>query len=152
MWYWVLAGCGVVIICVLAVIALRLQLKVRALKQQRRQQQLALEQAERDQRQRINKSIQIIAQGVSADQLTLTEGAIRIKVLLDSLGVDEAVRREYVAFYQLAKATDHIPILAEWKKLTLKKRLAFDSEREQLEGQYRDFIMDAAKRIRGKTF
>ncbi|TQV73452.1 DUF2489 domain-containing protein [Exilibacterium tricleocarpae] len=151
MWSWILFAGGLIIL-VLAVVAVRLQLQVAALKRQRQSEQLALEQAERDQRDRINKSIQIIAQGVESDQLSLTEASIRIKVLLDSLGVDDSVRAEYTAFYQLAKATDHIPILAQWKQLTLKKRVAFDRERETLEGEYRDFVLDAAKRIRGKTF
>ena len=151
MWIWVLVGCALIIL-VLAVIAVRLQLKVAALKRQRREQQQALEQAEREQRERINKSIQIIAQSVGSDQVSLTEASIRIKVLLDSLGVDGAVREEYIAFYHLAGATDHIPILAQWKQLTPKKRLAFDREREKLEQQHREFVLDAARRIRGRTF
>ena len=58
--------------------------------------------------------------------MTLTEGAIRVRVLLDGLSVNEDVQEEFAAFYQLAKATEHIPILEGWKQLSTKKKLAFD--------------------------
>ena len=152
MLYPILITSALVVILVLSAIAIHLQLKLR---KQKAKQQAQLEELERvaiEQRERLNKSIQIIALGLQDDQMTLTEASIRIKVLLDGLGVDESVRQEYVAFYELAKATDHIPILEEWKALSLKKRLAFDKERVAQEEKFKDFVLDAAKRIQGKTF
>ncbi len=126
--------------------------QLRVLKNKRAQQKEALEQAGREQRERVNKSIQIIAQAIVEEQMTLTEGAIRVRVLLDGLGVSESVQKEFSAFYQLAKATEHIPILEAWKQLSTKKKLAFDSERERLEKDYREFVLDAAVRIQGQYF
>ncbi len=148
--YLLLFACLVVV--VLASVAGYYLLQVRAM-QKRQAQQLAQLQAEGEaQRQRVNRSIQIIAQGLLDDQLTLTEGAIRIKVLLDGLSVEDEVQARYAAFYQLAKATDHIPILEAWKALSTRQKLAFDREREQLESDHREFIIDAAQRIKGEQF
>jgi len=153
MWYPYLIGVAVIIIAVLTVIAVRLQLKVRAQEAEQRKKLQALEQAAAEKRKRINKSIQIIAQAaLQEEQLTLTEASLRIRVLLDSLSVEESVQKEFVAFYELAKATEHIPILEEWKALSLKKRLVFDKERTDLEEKYRELVLDAARRIRGRHF
>ncbi|GLS26676.1 DUF2489 domain-containing protein [Marinibactrum halimedae] len=106
---------------------------------------------EKERQKRIN-SIHILAQGVLDDQLTMTEAAIRIGVLLDSLGVDESVRERYRVFYQLAEKTAHIPILENWKKLSSKEQRRFTKEREVLEAQFHDFIRQAAKNIRSDSF
>ena len=143
---------AIVVVVVLTVVAGYYLWQLRLLNNKRAEQQRALEQAGREQRERVNKSIQIIAQAITEDQMTLTEGAIRVRVLLDGLGVNEDVQEEFAAFYQLAKATEHIPILEGWKQLSTKKKLAFDSERERLESDYRDFVLDAAARIQGQVF
>ena len=143
---------AIVIVLVLAATAVYYRIR---LYQLHKKQQSYLEQsfrAQTEQVDRINKSIQVIAQGLLDDQLTLTEGSIRISVLLDSLDVDDQVRQEYSAFYQLAGATDHIPVLEAWKRLPTKQKLVFDRQRTQLEGDYKEFVLDAAKRILQRRF
>ncbi len=143
---------GIVVIVGLTTTAGYYLWQLRLLKNKREQQKEALEQAGREQRERVNKSIQIIAQAIVEEQMTLTEGAIRIRVLLDGLSVNETVQKDFAAFYQLAKAAEHIPILEAWKQLSTKKKLAFDSERERLEKDHREFVLDAAARIQGHSF
>lgn len=126
--------------------------QLKQLREKQQAQRQALEQAGAEQRVRINKSIQIITQAMLEDQMTLTEGAIRTRVLLDGLSVDESVKAEFSAFYQLAAATDHIPILDAWKALSTKKKLVLDSEREKLEKDHKEFVLDAARRIQKKHF
>ncbi|WP_232305503.1 DUF2489 domain-containing protein [Gilvimarinus polysaccharolyticus] len=104
------------------------------------------------QRQRINTSIQVIAGSVGREDLSFTEASIRISVLLDSLSVDDSVREEYSAFYQLRDATSHIPILEQWKKLPVAERRKLEKERLRHEQTYSAFVLAAAERIRGKTF
>ncbi len=132
--------------------AFSLSRKVRALEGKRKQDAVAMADELNQQRNHRNRSIQIIAQGIMTEQLSLTEGAIRIRVLMDGLNVDAAVQEEFNAFYQLSDATSHIPILEEWKKLKLKQRLAFDNERVQLERDHKEFVEDAAQRILGREF
>ena len=143
---------GLVIVACLSVYAFYLQRKVWARAAERKIQDDALAQEGKDQRRRINQSIQIIAQGALEDQLSLTEASIRIKVLLDSLGLESRVTQEYEAFYALALATDHIPILAQWKALDKKQQRAFEKQRMALEVEHKAAVIEAAGRIRGLSF
>src|SRR5690606_10366796 len=107
-----------IIVTVLAIIAGVLLYKVH---QKNTAQRILLAEKEsviQEQREGINRSIQILAQASQSDELTLTEASIRISFLLDSLGVDDEVREEFSAFYQLRNLTEHIPILEGWKKLS----------------------------------
>jgi len=143
---------GLVIIAVLAAYAIYLQRKVRAKAAEEKEQEEALEKENIDQRRRINQSIQIIAQGALEDQLSLTEASIRIKVLLDSLGLESHITKQYDAFYVLALATDHIPILAQWKALSNKQQRVFEKQRVALEGEHNAAVVEAATRIKGQVF
>lgn len=148
---WVLIA-GSLVVLVLACYALWLTREVRL--QQRRQEARLneLEQEAQRHREGINRSIQVIAQGLMEDQLSLTEAAIRIRGLLDALSVSESVREEFSAFYLLADSTRHIPILDAWKALKTKDKLVFDRQRMQLESDHKEFVLDAAQRIRGRHF
>ncbi|GAB2877069.1 DUF2489 domain-containing protein [Microbulbifer echini] len=124
-----------------------------AVAQKKQAEQLAeLEQAAQEQRQRVNDSIQIIARSLLDDGVGLTEASIRIRVLLDSLQVEDSVREEFVAFYTIAEKTSHIPILKDWKALPRKEQFQFELEMAKVEVDYKDFAMDAAKRILGRSF
>jgi hypothetical protein len=146
-----LVGATVIVIA-LAVVAGVLQYKLYRKNREQRDLREAQNQEGLEQRKRVNRSIQIIAQSVDSDDLTLTEASIRISVLLDSLSVEDGVREEFSAFYQLADATGHIPILDAWKALSRQQQRDFDRQREQAEERFRDFVIDAARRIRGREF
>lgn len=148
----ILAIIGGVIILVLAAVAGFMQYKVHRMNRTRREQEQRLEQEATDQRERINKSIQIIAHSVGGDDISLTEASIRISVLMDSLSVEEPVREEFSAFYQLREATEHIPILDAWKALSPKEKFRFDRERATQEQFYEKAVVEAARRIRGREF
>lgn len=147
---------GVLIILVLAAIAGRLVFKVYRQQQERERklkaQELANQQAQREQREWINKSIQILAHALHSDELTLTEASIRISGLLDTLDVSGDVKTEFSAFYQLREKTSHIPYLEAWQSLSNAEQRKFDLERLQHEATFNDFVMDAAKRIKGRDF
>lgn len=148
--YWIIAA--VAIVATLAAVAGYYVWQVYQLQRRNRARwdELAAETAQ--QRQRINNSIQILAAAIGKDELTLTEASIRIAFLMDSLEVSESVREEFSAFYQLREATSHIPYLDAWKQLSRKEQAKFDLQRMQHEATYGDFVLDAAKRIRGRAF
>lgn len=151
-WTFFLIALAVLIVLALALVAAVLQYRVY---QQNKARAVRLDQQaqeQRAQRERVNKSIQVIASSVHSDDITLTEASIRIRVLLDSLGVPDSVREEFAAFYELAEATEHIPILDDWKALPTKKKLAFDRERVTQEQFFEKRVLEAAKRIRGRLF
>jgi len=143
---------GAIILIVLSFIAWRLQSRVSQMENSKAEQMQELEELKGNHQHYLNNSIQILAQGIVDDQLTLTEGAIRISVLLDNLKISDSEREKYSAFFQLADSTSHIPILAAWKKLPKKEKARFEKERVATEEKYKDFVVDAAKRIKGQHF
>jgi hypothetical protein len=143
---------GVIVLIVLSGIAAHLHYRLYQHNKRRQAESLWQVEVGQQQRERVNKSIQILAHAVQGEELTLTEACIRISVLLDSLEVDSQVREEFSAFYQLRDLTAHIPILEGWKKLDRKEQVRFDLERLQYEDTYRDFVLSAAKRIKARQF
>ncbi|MFT6386683.1 MAG: nucleotidyltransferase/DNA polymerase involved in DNA repair [Cellvibrionaceae bacterium] len=143
---------GAIVLIVLSFIAWRLQKRVKQIESVKVEQRQELEELKDNHQQYLNSSIQILAKGILDEQLTLTEGAIRISVLLGNLKINDNHREEYSAFFQLAEATSHIPILDAWKKLPKKEKARLEKERVTIEEKYKDFIVDAAKRIKGQRF
>ena len=148
---WILVIAGLIIL-VLSAIATYYCLELRAARKRQAQQLAEIEVAAEAQRERVNNSIQIIAKTLLEEGVGLTEASIRIRVLMDSLQVTPAEKEEFVAFYKVADQTSHIPILEDWKKLSRKEKFAFEAEMARIEDDYRDFALDAAKRILGRTF
>ncbi len=155
-WLWFFLALGSLIILVLSIIAVRLVLKVNRLHKERASKLKALDDANLkariEQREWLNNSIQILAQALHNDELTLTEACIRITGCLDSLGVQGSVKEEFSAFYQLREKTSHIPYLEAWKELSKSEQNQFEIERLRHESTFNDFVMDAAQRIQGRAF
>lgn len=148
----VLLTLAIFVIVVLSCVAGYYLFKVRSLRATKRNRLEQMKYERTQQKIRLNKSIQIIAQCMLDDQLSLTEGSIRISVLLEGLNIDESVRDSFVAFFHLAAATNHIPILEQWKLLSNKEQRLYNREREKLEKDHREFVLDAAGRIRNCEF
>lgn len=149
----IVAIAAIVIVIGLSAYAVHLLLQVRRQQQKQTKADAELKALAAEKRDKANKSIQILAHSLKEDErLTYTEACMRIRHLLDSLGIDEATQKEFSAVYQLADATAHIPILQDWKKLSRKQQHAYDKERLQLEQRYQDFIDDAVERLRGREF
>lgn len=144
----ILLAVGIAIVAILSIIAWRLQGQVRLVERRQKQQQETITRARSAHQEYLKNSIQVLAQGLVDNQLTLTEGAIRISVLMSNLEKSETHREEFSAFFQLADATAHIPILDAWKKLPKKDQFHLDKERLRIEDKFRDFVLDAAQRVR----
>ena len=93
------------------------------------------------------KSIIILAKAILQDEVTLTEASIRINSISQSLNLNDEAKEKLSVFSQLATATSHIPILAEWKRLPRKEKLKYDKQRLSTEEKYKDFVVSAAKNI-----
>ncbi len=142
--FWLLCAALLVVLVLAAVAARLLWLLWR---QGRRQRAVA-----QAQQQRLNESLQVLAQCVLTDQVGVGEASIRIRVLLDALQVDDAVREEFSAFYQLAAALDHLPTHGDWRALERGERRRLRRELEQRETDFDEFIRDAARRLIGREF
>lgn len=146
MWY-LLIGLGAGVIVVLSVIAVKLQLKVRDQAKARAEQAAEQLKQTKERREYARKSISILAQAMLKEELTLTEASIRIGAMIQIFPLTQEQQAEHRCFVELAKATSHIPILEEWKKLPKAKKRELNAERERLEENYKDFVMAACKSI-----
>ena len=140
-----------VIVVVLAAYALSLCIKLFRLKRrvsEKRQAQIK-EQKSVVKKKNIEaqESIDILLRCLLQDQLSLTEAAIRISGLAKTLKLSEVEQQFYLPFDELAMATSHIPILADWGRLSSKEQKRFNSEREIIESKYKDKILSTARQL-----
>ena len=138
---------AVLIVVVLAGYALHLHRKVQALDVEREKAKLAFQQQLEDKAAETSNSIVILAKGLVAGELSITEACLRISWLLTQLNPEARESEAYSVFFQVADATAHIPILDAWKALAREQRKAFDRERLETEKAFGDFVLVAAKKL-----
>lgn len=148
----VFVGLAILIVALLSMVAMYYVIK---LKQHKAKVQSVLDEQEKAmlaKQQENHKSIVFLANALLQDQLTLTEAGMRIHWLSKSIDMSETQREMALVFEKVATATQHIPILEEWKKLTRKQQFQFDKQRVAIEKEYSDFAMDSAKKIIESNF
>lgn len=140
---------GIFIVLALTLVAVYFQWKLYQKKSRDNALRLTrqIEAAERVDKNR--KSIEILVLALEQDQMSLTEGAIRISVILNAMGYQRDKVGECEAFYRLADETAHMPILDKWSALPKKKKQELTRERELIEKEHYASIRracDALKR------
>ena len=132
---------------------IRWQLNSQKQKLQAQQEALAELQAKaQQQRDHLIESVRVISLAMQDDQCELTEGCIRLKMLLDHLAPYLHEHEDFCIINQMFESTKHMPILDEWKKLKIKQRFEMTKERETLENAHRPAIIAAAKKLSGYRF
>lgn len=139
----ILAVCAVVICVSVVVIARQLkQNKERAARIRAGEERLQEERAKRV------DSIRILMQAVEEDdKLTWTEAAIRVKNLLDQLGMDLSEHDHVRAIYIVEENTQHIPTHDQWNDLPLKARRKYRDEMEALEAKHIEQLRQAKRTL-----
>ncbi|MAD53636.1 MULTISPECIES: DUF2489 domain-containing protein [unclassified Idiomarina] len=135
---------GVVVIVGLAVYAMTL------LKRLRYQNQLR-QQAVQKRVDRIDESIITIAKGMQQDQCPLSEGCLRIVVLLDHRpeSTEYDYSKDYPAMHDMYERIKHMPTHENRKKFPKQKIKELDKEREGYEAELKDVILaDVDKLLR----
>ncbi len=97
-------------------------------------------------------SIKLIAQLMIEEQVELSEGCIRIKVLLDHVAPDLHEHPAFSVFLKIYVATEHMPTHETRKKTDQKLIRKLDKERLTLEEKNKEAILNAAKQIITKEF
>jgi len=92
-------------------------------------------------------SMHVLARLVLDDELNLTEGAIRLKVLLDHWLPAGEGQQAYPAIYRLHDATAHMPRRLERRQWPRAEIERLDAEREVLESQHREQVLAEADRL-----
>ena len=103
---------------------------------------------QRDARADQINSVRVLAKSMLDGDLNVTEGAIRLKVLLDHLYPDGSGEKHYPDLYALYNATEHMPrgrARAQQPPAEIRK---LDEQREALEAQYRDAVLRQAREVR----
>lgn len=91
-------------------------------------------------------SVRLLARSMLDGDLNLSEGAIRLKVMLDHLQPD-AGARGYPAIYALHDATAHMPRGAARKQRPRDEIRKLDAQREALEADYREPVLAQARQL-----
>lgn len=151
-----LFGAMALIVLVLAAVTARLWWQVaQQKKNQDRQQQDAVArqaQVEQDRIQYIYSSLNVIARAVLDDQCPLTEGCIRMAVLMDNLSLDCDTKHRFAPVFTIYNATRHIPTHGNWKTLERKQQRAFKQEMFALEKEHADVVRELMVYVRDNPF
>tara|TARA_R110002167_G_scaffold14879_22_gene59964 strand:- start:1036 stop:1506 length:471 start_codon:yes stop_codon:yes gene_type:complete len=93
------------------------------------------------------ESIKIIAQSMIDEQVDLSEGSIRIKVLLDHIAPELHEDATFSIFSTMYSATEHMPTHEARKKADKKLIKKLDKERFELEEANKHLILMASKEL-----
>lgn len=141
-WAWVAAAFGVVIVVALAFYAGRL---LGQLKQQNQRRDAAL--AKRN--ENLHESIVTIAKAMEQGQCPLSEGALRLVVLLDlrveSLEAKYASR--YPALHDMYERIKHMPTHEARKQYPKQEIRKMDAEREGYEQELENVILNDVRQL-----
>lgn len=142
--FYIIAG---LITLVLASYAVFLLFKLN--KQKKAMQQSAAAQAEKHdaQMKSIIESITSIAKAMKQEQCPTIEGCIRLKVLIDQLRLDDAIRDDFEVFYTIYDKTAHIPTHQGWKDLKTKEKVTHTKLMMKLEAEHGSAINQAVDKV-----
>ena len=93
-------------------------------------QKKALQQARRNRINRIKESIEIIAKAMLNDDCNLSEGVLRLKMLLEPVGMS---LRHYSAMWRLYETVEDMPTHEARRELKKNERMRLDLQRESAE-------------------
>lgn len=100
----------------------------------------------------IYESLNVIARAVLDNQCPITEGCIRMAVLLDNLSLDCDTRNRFSSVFKIYNATRHIPTHGNWKALERKQQRSFEREMMALEQEHQDDILSLMAFVKSNPF
>ena len=125
------------------------------LKYKKKQQEataIAHAKAAQQQKDYLIDSIRIISRSIFDGQCPMTEGCIRLKVLIDNYSPQLHQHPELHIVELIYSKTSHIPTLDAWKRLSPKEKLPLQQEMKSLEQRYSDDILTAARYLKEYPF
>ncbi len=142
MLWWVLAGVGLVVIMGLSVYAGILLRRVK-------EQQLALQKVINKRNATLMDSITLIAKAMVQGQCNLSEGAIRLTVLLNELKLANPINfdEQYPNLHALYQVVKDMPTHEVRKERSKKEIRQLDAEREKHEQRLETSIIEEMKQL-----
>jgi hypothetical protein len=94
-----------------------------------------------------HQSIKVIAKCIIDEQVDLSEGSIRIKVLLDHVAPELHDKPAFSIFSKMYAATEHMPTHETRNQADKKLIRKLDKERLKLEEEHKEEILRASKEL-----
>lgn len=92
-------------------------------------------------------SLRTLTKSMLDGDLNISEGAIRLKILLDHLQPDGSGADQYPDIYALHDAVNHMPRSAARDGYAPAEIKKLDAQRESLEAQYRDAVFAQGRKL-----
>ncbi len=89
------------------------------------------------------ESVAVIARAMQAKQCELSEGCIRLTMLIEQLDPQLLSQAPYCVFKEVYNQTDHMPIKDAWEKLDRSVKAKLNAERRTIEDAHRERIAQA---------
>lgn len=104
---------------------------------------------EEDQRAQQNslENLDHVASALVQEQVDITEGSWRCKVLLEIVDPGLTERHEFKAFAEVYNRTRHLKTHSARKQLTPRERMKEDKERIDVENEMRSSVLEAAQAV-----
>lgn len=93
------------------------------------------------------ENLDYVTAALVQEQVEITEGAWRCKVLLEIVEPSLAERAEFSAFAEVYSRTRHLQTHSARSKLTPRERMREDKERLQVEDEMRQPVLQAAQAV-----
>jgi hypothetical protein len=144
-----LAVLAIVTILGLAFYAGILISKIKMHNEQNKQRQMQLQAEQQQRNAKIGESIRIIARATVQKQCNLSEAAIRLTILFETLLVDKAIEMEseYPALSELFEKVKEMPTHEQRKTVASKELKKLDKQRLVFEAELEERIIKEASQL-----
>jgi len=143
----ILSILAILIIVALSALAIGLWMKVFKQRKVQAEQLAELEAQKQEKQDYILESVRVIAHNILHEDLNVSEGAIRLKMLLDNLFLPEQERQKFNAFDSLFDIVKDFDTHQGRKNLPKEERQRQDKIRLKHEALHRDDILKAAQLV-----
>lgn len=139
---------GLVAIAILSLIIYRQLHRARAEKEEQAKREAEAIEALEERHQYLQESIRLVAGAIlHDDKMSMTEGCIRLKVLLENFRPQLLEQEAYAVITEVHDKTSHIPIKEEWQALPRKLQRSYEKEMRELEQQHETAIQSVAREL-----
>ena len=144
---WIAIAISTLIAIFLLIYSVKMWQKINQLKQANTQIQESQDKVSQTTQLKAIESIKHIAQFMAEEQVELSEGCIRIKILLDHVAPELHEHPTFGIFNKMYLATEHMPTHEARKEADNKLIRKLDMERLKLEAENKEAIVTASKQL-----
>lgn len=144
---WILLALAILILATLSAIAIYYLLKLKRVNTEQKELSIQNQQAWLDHQIELSKDLKFIANAMIQGQCEITEGCLRLKVLMDRLDETLQEQAHFQAIVAHFNATSSMPTHKAYASLSRKEQFALDNQRYQLEHQNKAAILQEAKTL-----